>query len=90
MIHLHIKNYLVMIKLNVKVNAGGNIRVGLLDENDNPIPGRAIADCVPITADNVNLLVNWTTGTDVSARAGIPTKMRIEMTNTSLFAFGFE
>ena len=77
------------LQLNVKVNPGGSVRVGLLDENDNPIVGRSIADCVSITGDNVALTVSWNSGSDVSARAGMPTKMKVEITDASLYAFQF-
>ncbi|MBN2375087.1 MAG: hypothetical protein JXD22_01705 [Sedimentisphaerales bacterium] len=77
------------LQLNVKVNPGGSVRVGLLDENDNPIAGRSIADCVPITGDDVAWTVNWNSGSDVSARDGMPTKMKVEITDASLYAFQF-
>ena len=51
--------------------------------------GRALEDSVPITGDGVALLVQWNTGSDVSGRAGKPTKLRIEMQNASLYAFQF-
>ena len=77
------------LKLNVQVSPGGAVRVGLLDACGAPVSGRAIEDCLPITGDGVALVVHWNTGTDVSGRAGNPTKMRVEMQNASLYAFQF-
>jgi hypothetical protein len=78
-----------ILKLNVKVKEGGQVRVGLLDENGEPVAGRALADCVPITGDHIDALVRWKTGGDVTSRATKPTRMRVEMTNASLYAFRF-
>ncbi len=78
-----------ILKLNVKVREGGSVRVGLLDEKGLPLKGRGIEDCEPITGDLVDALVRWKTGGDVTARAGKPTSMRVEMTDAGLYAFRF-
>lgn len=78
-----------ILKLNVQVHAGGTVRVGLIDDQGQPVPGRDLADCVPITADDVDLLVRWQGGGEVGARAGKPTKLRFVMKHTSLYAFRF-
>ncbi len=77
------------LRLNVQVRPGGAVRVGLLDACGAPVTGRGVEDCLPIAGDGVALLVQWNTGTDVSGRAGKPTKMRVEMQNASLYAFQF-
>ena len=41
------------LTLNVAVKPGGELRVGLLDEAGNPVPGLTPADCVPITGDHI-------------------------------------
>ena len=78
-----------ILKLNVQVHAGGSVRVGLLDEQGRAVPGRDLSDCVAITGDDVDLLVRWKDGGEVTPRAGKPTKLRFEMKNASLYAFRF-
>ncbi|MBN2311661.1 MAG: hypothetical protein JXR94_21970 [Candidatus Hydrogenedentes bacterium] len=78
-----------VLKLNVAVRKGGSLRVGLLAADGSPVPGRSVEDCAPITADAIDYPVRWKDGADVSARAGIATKLRFELADTSLYAFGF-
>jgi hypothetical protein len=78
-----------ILKLNVAVHAGGSVRVALLDAHGVPLKGYSLEDCLPMTADNVDLLVHWKNGADVSSCAGQPTKMYIEMKDASLYAFRF-
>jgi hypothetical protein len=78
-----------VLTLNVEVRPGGRVRVGLLDEKGEPVPGRAVEDCLPITGDHLGTIVRWNHGTDLGHRVGIPTRMRVELTNASLYAFTF-
>jgi hypothetical protein len=78
------------LKINVKVRPGGSVRIGLLDADNQPIEGRSLEECVPITSDDVNKLVEWKTGFDITDFANKPVKMRIEMTDAGLYAFEFE
>lgn len=78
-----------ILQLNVKVREGGEVRVALLDENNQPIERRTLEDCLPIKGDNVNLTVMWKTDGDVSKRAGMPTRLQFQIKNASLYAFQF-
>jgi len=77
------------LHLNVEVRSGGQVRVGVFDEDGKAVPGRNIEDCVAITGDHLDAVVRWKTGADVGSRADQPTRMRIEWTNASLFGFQF-
>ena len=77
------------LKLNVKVRLGGVVRVGLLDEDAKDIPGYSTGSCLPIKGDYIETTVKWQTGANVSARAGTPTRLRVEMKDSSLYAFQF-
>jgi len=77
------------LTLNVHVRDGGGLRVGLLDDEGNPLEGRSLAECHPITGDHTKATVRWRSGTDVSSRSGVPTKVRLEMRSASLYAFQF-
>jgi hypothetical protein len=78
-----------LLKLNVKVREGGNVRVGLLDEQGQAVQDRALDDCVPLTGDGVDVLVRWKTGGDVTSRAMKPTRLEVEMKEAGLYAFQF-
>jgi hypothetical protein len=77
------------LRLNVDVQEGGLLRVALLDERGEPLPGRSIEDCLPVIGDHVDVPVRWKTGTSLPARSALPTKMRVEMVDASLYAFQF-
>jgi hypothetical protein len=78
-----------VLRLNVETRPGGSVRVGLLDEHGNPIPGRTAADCLPIAGDHLDAVVRWKTGADVSDRRARPTRMRVELADASLYGFEF-
>ena len=78
-----------VLKLNVQTRPGGSVRVGLLDEGGKPVPGRGVAECLPVTGDQLDAVVRWKTGTDVSHRANRPTRMRVELIDASLYGFQF-
>ncbi len=77
------------LTLNVAVRSGGSVRVGLLDEARNPIPGFTPADCVPITGDHLRHVVAWNTRTGLPSSIGIPIRLNFQMTKANLFAFQF-
>jgi len=77
------------LKLNVNVRDGGSVRIGLLDKDSHPLPGRSVDDCLPIIGDSLSLPVEWTSGSDVSARANKPSRIRVEATRAELFGFQF-
>ncbi|MCP4643316.1 MAG: hypothetical protein GY851_22910, partial [bacterium] len=78
-----------ILKLNVDVRDGGAVRVGLLDESGEAIPGRSVEDCTVITGDHIDTLVRWGESGDVTKWSGTPTRLRVELKNASLYAFRF-
>ncbi len=77
------------LQLNVDVRPGGVVRVGLLDEQGEALPGRGVQDCRPITGDHLDAVVQWKMGADIGALANRPARLRIELRNSSLFGFQF-
>ena len=77
------------LQLNVDVRPGGSVRVALLDEKEKALPGRGVEDCMPITGDHLDAVVQWKMGTDIGALANRPARLRIELRNASLFGFQF-
>jgi len=74
------------LKLNVNVRKGGSVRIGLLDEDSRPLPGRSVEDCLPIVGDFLDVPVKWKGGNDVKVRAGKSMRLRVEMTRAELYS----
>ena len=48
------------LELNVRTGGGGSLRVELQDgATQQPLPGFALEDCVPMVVDSVNATVLW-------------------------------
>lgn len=77
------------LMLNVKVRPGGEVRVGLQDASGQPIAGRTVEDCQPITGDDVDIQVRWKTDGGLAELSGKPVKLNIKIKDADLFAFQF-
>ncbi len=77
------------LQLNLKVQKGGSVRIGLLDEENRPLAGRSVDDCVPMVGDSLRMPVKWKEGSDLGSRVGEPARLRVEMTRAELFGFQF-
>jgi hypothetical protein len=66
------------------------VKIGFEDADGKPIPGFAIADGVAQIGNEIDRRVTWKSGSDVSALAGKPVRMRISMKDADVFAFQFE
>jgi HEAT repeat protein len=76
----------------LQVNAAcpqGSLRVELRDALGNPIPGFTFADCDPFTGDALRHIVAWHGKTDLSALAGKPIQVRLQLRNGDLYAMQF-
>lgn len=78
------------LHLNMKARADGEVRVELLDADDKPLDGHTLADCPPLTGDEIDAVVVWKSKADLSGIAGTPIKLHVAMKNASLFAFQFK
>jgi hypothetical protein len=74
--------------LNVSTSAGGNASVEVQSPDGDPIPGFAMADCVPIVGDDLALRVKWRGGT-VGALAGRTVRLRFALRDGDLYSFRF-
>ena len=78
------------LEINYSTSAAGQMRVELQDADGNALPGFALADCEPISGDQISRGVTWKGGSDVSALAGKPVTLRFEMSDADLFAIQFK
>lgn len=72
--------------LNVSTSAAGSVRVELQDKTEHQIEGFAISDCEPIYGDELERVVRWNGGSDVSHLNGVPVRLRFVMDDADLFA----
>jgi hypothetical protein len=67
--------------------ARGELRVAVLDQQGQTIPGFGRDDCQPVHADKTLQMITWRGGDDLSALAGKPIRFRFELTDGRLYAF---
>lgn len=74
------------LHVNYKTNAGGSIRVEVLDTNGNVMPGYGQADCIPLSGDSVDQVVTWTTNPELPGGFD-PISLRFIIQNGSVYSF---
>jgi len=78
------------LEVNFSTSAGGSLRVELQDEAGQPIPGFTLADCNLQFGDQLDRVVSWKGGADVSQFAGRPVRLRFELKDADLYALRFD
>jgi hypothetical protein len=76
-------------RLVLNVAAEGVVRVGLLDEGGKSLPGFALDDCDPISADSTRHTVSWRGKNDVGPQAGKVVQVQLQLQNAKVFALQF-
>ena len=76
--------------LNVSTSAAGSVRVEIRDEAGKAISGFALADCVEIIGDQIEGVVEWKGGCDISRLAGKPVRLRFTMNDADLYSIRFK
>ncbi|MHB8972954.1 MAG: hypothetical protein ACYC3X_08565 [Pirellulaceae bacterium] len=77
------------LSLNFATSAAGGIRVELQRADGSPIPGFSRGDAVEQIGNEIQRVVSWTGGSDVSALAGQPIRICFVMHDADLFAVQF-
>ena len=65
----------------------GQIRVELMDEDDQPLPGYALEECLPVSGDDTDLQVHWKDKNDLSGAVGKTVRLRFELKNARLYSY---
>ena len=76
--------------MNFSTSAAGSVQVEIQDASGKPIEGYAMADCPEIYGDQIERVVSWKNGTDVSQLAGRPIRLRFVMMDADLYSLRFE
>ena len=75
--------------INYSTSAVGDVRVAIEDADGHPIPGYTLSDAHELVGDNIQQVVSWTGGADVSPLAGTPVRLRFVMADSDLYSFRF-
>lgn len=78
------------LALNFATSAAGSVRVEIQDADGKPIEGYALADCEELIGDDLARTVSWKGGSDLSALADQPIRLRFVMHDADLYAIQFE
>ena len=77
------------LRLNLSTSAAGSVRVEVQDEEGQPLPGLALADCEEIVHDDIDRPVRWNSDADLAEIAGRPVRLRFALCDADLYAFRF-
>lgn len=77
------------LRLNYATGAAGSMRVEIRDRDNRPIPGYSLGEAIDIFGNRIDGPAAWENGTDVSALAGRPVRLRFVMRDADLYAFRF-
>ena len=75
--------------MNYATSAVGSVRVEIQDAAGNPIEGFTLDQCPEIFGDEIEHVVAWQGGTDVSALAGQPIRLRFTLKDCDLYSVQF-
>ncbi|MBL8007540.1 MAG: hypothetical protein JNJ56_08415 [Ignavibacteria bacterium] len=78
------------LSVNFKTRNEGRIQFELQDQNGIPFNGYSIDDCMPLSGDSYNYIVNWNTGGNLSSFVNTPVYLRIRMDDADLFSIQFK
>lgn len=77
------------LSMNYATSAAGSLRVEIQDASGTPLPGFALDDSLEHYGDSVDQIVAWKSGSDVSALAGKPVRLRFVLADGDLYSFVF-
>ena len=75
--------------LNFSTSAAGSVRVEIQDGEGRPMEGHALGDCCEVFGDDLERVVTWKGGPDVSQLAGQAVRLRLAMDDADLYSMRF-
>lgn len=75
--------------INYATSAPGSVRVEIQDAGGTPVEGFTLADCPEIYGDEIERVVSWKAGDDVSRLSGQPVRLRFVMKDADLYSIRF-
>jgi hypothetical protein len=77
------------LELNFATSAAGGIRVEVQDAAGKALPGYTLEESVEAIGNEIDRVVRWRAGSDVSRLAGTPVRLRLVMHDARLYALRF-
>ncbi len=78
------------LKINYSTSAAGSVQVEIQDGEGTVIPGFTASDCPEIIGDEIERVVSWKGGSDLSRIAGQTICLRFVMKDADLYSLNFE
>lgn len=78
------------LTINFSTSVAGYIRVEIQDQSGKPIPSYTLADSRALVGNEIERVVSWANGPDVSRLAGTPVRVRFVMKDADLYALHFK
>ena len=75
--------------INFATSAPGGLRFEIQDQERKPIPGYTLEESVEVIGNEIERVVSWKNGADVSRLAGKPVRLRVVMKDADLYALRF-
>lgn len=75
--------------LNYSTSAVGGVQVEIQNEDGAPVSGRSLEDCPIIYGDEIERVVRWNSGSDLSTLAGKPVRLRFRLSDADLYSIRF-
>jgi hypothetical protein len=77
------------LEINFATSAAGGVRAEIQGIDGKPIPGFALEDCVETIGDQIERVIAWKAGQDVSKLAGRPVRLRFSLKDADLYSIRF-
>ena len=77
------------LEINFVTSAAGGVRVEMQDSEGKPMPGYALADCPEMMGDEIDHVIAWSSGSDVSKLAGKTIRLRFALKDADLYSLRF-
>ena len=77
------------MEINFGTSAAGGIRVEIQDVGGKPLPGFALTDANEQIGNEVERVVSWKQGSDVSSLAGKAVRLRFVIKDADLYSLRF-
>ena len=78
------------LRVNFSASAAGSVQVEILrDQMNTPIAGFSLDDCIELLGDDLERIVRWSGGCDLSHLEGVPIRLRFVLRDADLYAFQF-
>jgi hypothetical protein len=75
--------------LNYSTSAAGSIRVEIQSADGSALPCYGLADCLPLVGDEIEGVVRWRHGGDLSMRSGQRVRVRYVLRDADLYSMQF-